>query len=552
MAAKHIVFSETARRRVGQGLDTLANAVKVTLGPRGRNVILERPFGTPLVTKDGVTVAKEIDVEAKVENLGVQVVKEVAEKTGDVAGDGTTTATVLTQSIYNEGLKLVSAGHSPIELKRGIDAAVEALVAELKTLSKPVKDSADIANIGTVSANGDRDIGDMLANAMEKVGKDGVIQVEENQGIDTILNVVDGMQFDRGYLSPYFITDTDKLNAVLEDCLILIYEKKISNMRELLPLLEQVAQQGKPLLIIAEDVEGEALATLVVNKLRGTLACIAVKAPGFGERRKEMLEDIATLTGGKAVMEALGIKLDEVPIEDLGHAQKVIVDTDNTTIVGGGGSEDLIKARIKLIERQITETNSDWDKDKLRERLAKIAGGVAVIKVGGATDAETREKKDRVEDSLHATRAAVAEGIVAGGGVALIRCQPVLDKLKFDDERQYGVKIVRRAIEEPLRQIVRNAGYAPSVILERVREGKGDFGFNAATEKFEDLVAAGVIDPAKVVRVALQNAASVAGLMLTTECVIGIGPKKDAPQPPPQAPPELQDRYEDDHHHDDH
>ncbi|HEY0711886.1 MAG TPA: chaperonin GroEL [Polyangia bacterium] len=552
MAAKHIVFSETARRRVGQGLDTLANAVKVTLGPRGRNVILERPFGTPLVTKDGVTVANEIDVEAKVENLGVQVVKEVAEKTGDVAGDGTTTATVLTQSIYNEGLKLVSAGHSPVELKRGIDAAVEALVAELKKLAKPVKDSKDIANIGTVSANGDTDIGEMLANAMDKVGKDGVIQVEENQGIDTILNVVDGMQFDRGYLSPDFRPDTEKLQVVLEDCLVLIYEKKIMNMRELLPLLEQVAQQGKPLLIIAEDIEGEALATLVVNKLRGTLAVVAVKAPGFGERRKEMLEDIAVLTGGKAIMEALGIKLDEVPIEDLGHAQKVIVDTDNTTLVGGGGTQDLIKARIKLIERQITETNSDWDKDKLRERLAKIAGGVAVIKVGGATDAETREKKARVEDSLHATRAAVEEGIVAGGGVALLRCQPALDALKFTDERQYGVNIVRRAIEEPLRQIVRNAGYGPSVIVERVREGKGDFGFNAATEKFEDLVAAGVIDPAKVVRVALQNAASVAGLMLTTECVIGIGPKKDAPSPPPPAPPELQDRYEDDHHHDDH
>jgi chaperonin GroEL len=552
MAAKHIVFSETARRRVGQGLDTLANAVKITLGPRGRNVILERPFGTPLVTKDGVTVAKEIDVEAKVENLGVQVVKEVAEKTGDVAGDGTTTATVLTQVIYNEGLKLVSAGHSPVELKRGIDASVDALVAELKKLAKPVQGRADIANIGTVSANGDESIGEMLANAMDKVGKDGVIQVEENQAMDTILNVVDGMQFDRGYLSPYFITDTNKLQVVLEDCLVLIYEKKITNMRELLPLLEQVAQQGKPLLIIAEDVEGEALATLVVNKLRGTLACVAVKAPGFGERRKEMLEDIAILTGGKAIMEALGIKLDEVPVEDLGHVQKVIIDTDNTTLVGGGGTEELIKARIKLIERQITETNSDWDKDKLRERLAKIAGGVAVIKVGGATDAETREKKARVEDSLHATRAAVEEGIVAGGGVALLRCQPALDALKFTDERQYGVKIVRRAIEEPLRQIVRNAGYGPSVILERVREGKGDYGFNAATEKFEDLVAAGVIDPAKVVRVALQNAASVAGLMLTTECVIGIGPRKDAPQPPPQAPPELQDRYEDDHHHDDH
>jgi chaperonin GroEL len=551
MAVKHIVFSETARRRVGHGLDTLANAVKVTLGPRGRNVLVDRPWGAPLVTKDGVTVAKEIDVHAKVENMGVQVVKEVAEKTADVAGDGTTTATVLAQAIYNEGLKLVAAGHSPIEIKRGIDAAVETIVGEIKALSKPIKDNAEIANVGTISANGEREIGQMLADAMDKVGKDGVIQIEENQSIETVLNVVEGMQFDRGYLSPYFITDTEKLRVVLEDVLILVHEKKISTMRDLLPLLEQVAQQGKPLLVIAEDVEGEALATLVVNKLRGTLPCVAVKAPGFGDRRKEMLKDLAIVTGGKAVMEQLGLKLEEVPLEDLGHAKKVIVDADNCTIVDGAGDKALIKARLKEIEKEISETNSDWDKDKLRERMAKIAGGVAIIKVGAATDAESREKKARVEDALHATRAAVAEGIVPGGGVALIRAQKALEKLKFSDERQYGVNIVRRAIEEPLRQIARNAGFDGSVVVERVRNGEGNFGFNAATEAYEDLVAAGVIDPAKVVRVALQNASSVAGLMLTTECVVGLLPKK-TPSPEPAGPPPPEHDEYDDHHDDDH
>jgi chaperonin GroEL len=550
MAVKHIVFSENARRRVGRGVDTLANAVKVTLGPRGRNVLIDRPWGAPLVTKDGVSVAKEIDVAAQVENMGVQVVKEVAEKTADVAGDGTTTATILAQVIYNEGMRLVAAGHSPVELKRGIDAAVEAVVAELKTLSKPLKDKAEIAHIGTISANGESSIGDMLAEAMEKVGKDGVIQIEENQSTETVLNVVEGMQFDRGYLSPYFITDGEKLRVVLEDVLILIHEKKISTMRDLLPLLEQVAQQGKPLLIIAEDVEGEGLATLVVNKLRGTLACVAVKAPGFGDRRKAMLQDLAIVTGGKAIMEDLGIKLEEVPLEDLGHAKKVIVDADNCTIVDGAGDKALIQARLKLIEKEITETNSDWDKDKLRERMAKIAGGVAVIKVGAATDAESREKKARVEDALHATRAAVQEGIVPGGGVALLRCQKALEAVKFSDERQYGVNIIRRALEEPLRQIVVNAGLDGSVVSDKIRAGQGNYGFNAATEAYEDLVAAGVIDPTKVVRVALQNAASVAGLMLTTECVISLLPKR-APAAEPQAPPPEHDEY-DDHHDDDH
>jgi chaperonin GroEL len=550
MAVKHIVFSENARRRVGRGVDTLANAVKVTLGPRGRNVIIDRPWGAPLVTKDGVSVAKEIDVAHQVENMGVQVVKEVAEKTADVAGDGTTTATVLAQVIYNEGMRLVAAGHSPVELKRGIDAAVEALVAELKTLAKPIKDKAEIAHVGTISANGETSIGEMLADAMDKVGKDGVIQIEENQSTETVLNVVEGMQFDRGYLSPYFITDTEKLRVVLDDVLVLIHEKKISTMRDLLPLLEQVAQAGKPLLIIAEDVEGEGLATLVVNKLRGTLPCVAVKAPGFGDRRKEMLKDLAIVTGGKAIMEDLGIKLEEVPLEDLGHAKKVVVDADNCTIVDGAGDKALIKARLKQIENEIAETNSDWDKDKLRERMAKIAGGVAVIKVGAATDAESREKKARVEDALHATRAAVQEGIVPGGGVALLRCQKALDAVKFSDERQYGVNIIRRAVEEPLRQIVVNAGFDGSVVIEKVRSGTGNYGFNAAKEEYEDLVAAGVIDPAKVVRVALQNAASVAGLMLTTECVIGLLPKK-APSPEPQAPPPQHDDF-DDHHDDEH
>jgi chaperonin GroEL len=554
MAVKHIVFSENARRRVADGLNTLANTVKVTLGPRGRNVLIERPWGAPLLTKDGVSVAKEIDVHDKFQNMGVQVVKEVAEKTADVAGDGTTTATLLAQVIYNEGARLVAAGHNPIDLKRGVDAAVEKVVARLKEIAKPTKDQADIAHVGTISSNGDSDIGKMLAEAMEKVGKDGVITIEENQAIETVLNVVEGMQFDRGYLSPYFITDTEKLKVVLEEPYILIAEKKISAMRELMNVLEEVAQQGKPLLLIAEDVEGEALATLVVNKLRGTLPCCAVKAPGFGDRRKAMLNDIAIVTAGKAIMNDLGIKLEEVTLEDLGRAKKVVIDADNCTIVDGAGDKEAIKARLKEIDREMGETNSDWDKDKLRERAAKIAGGVAVIKVGGATDAETREKKERVEDALNATRAAVQEGIVPGGGVALLRCQAALDDVKFSDERRYGVTLIRRALEEPLRQIARNAGFDGSVVVERVRnaeaaEGPG-YGFNAATERYQDLVAAGIIDPAKVVRVALQNAASVAGLMLTTECLITGLPKSGTPAAPPESPPPQEDEY--DHHDDDH
>ncbi len=549
MAAKHIVFSETARKRVGDGLNTLADTVKVTLGPRGRNVLVERPWGAPLVTKDGVSVAKEIDLHDKFQNMGVQVVKEVAEKTSDVAGDGTTTATVLTQVIYNEGIRLVAAGHNPIDLKRGVDAAVEKVVEHIKSLATPIKDRTEIAHVATVSANGETFIGNLLADAIDKVGKEGVITVEENQSIETVLDVVEGMQFDRGYLSPYFITDTEKLKVVLENVFILVVEKKISAMHELLPLLEEVAQQGKPLLVIAEDVESEALATLVVNKLRGTLPCAAVKAPAFGDRRKAMLNDIAIVTGAKAIMNDLGLKLEELTLPDLGRAKKVVIDADNTTIIDGAGDKEAIKARTKEIEREIGETNSDWDKDKLRERMAKIAGGVAVIKVGAATDAEAREKKERVEDALHATRAAIAEGIVPGGGVALLRGLAALEQLTFSDDRRYGVNIVRRAIEEPLRQIAWNAGVDGSVVVDRVRgvaQGPA-YGFNAATETYEDLVKAGVIDPAKVVRVALQNAASVAGLMLTTECAIGLLPRK-APAAAPEGPPPMEDDHDD---HDD-
>jgi chaperonin GroEL len=551
MAVKHIVFSESARNKVGIGLNTLANTVKVTLGPRGRNVLVERPWGAPLVTKDGVTVAKEIDLADKFQNMGVQVVKEVAEKTSDVAGDGTTTATLLTQVIYNEGIRLVAAGHNPIDLKRGVEAAVERVVARVKELSKPVKDRSDIAQVATISANGESSIGNLLADAIDKVGREGVITVEENQSMETVLNVVEGLQFDRGYLSPYFITDTEKLKCVLEDCFVLVVEKKISALHELMSVLEEVAQQGKPLLVIAEDVEGEGLATLVVNKLRGTLPCVAVKAPGFGDRRKAMLNDIAIVTGAKAIMNDLGLKLEEIPLEDLGRAKKVIVDADNCTIIGGAGNPDAIKARLKDIEREIGETNSDWDKDKLRERMAKIAGGVAVIKVGAASDAESREKKERVEDALHATRAAIAEGIVAGGGVALLRAQAALDGLTFSDDRRYGVKIIKRALEEPLRQIARNAGFDGSIVVDKVRTGEASqgpsYGFNAATEKYEDLVAAGVIDPTKVVRVALQNAASVAGLMLTTECVIGMIESRRPATAPPEAPPPQEDDHHDDH-----
>jgi chaperonin GroEL len=550
MASKDIVFSQAARRSVAHGVNVLANTVKVTLGPRGRNVIIERPWGAPLVSKDGVTVAKEIDLHDRFANMGTQMVKEVASKTADVAGDGTTTATVLAQIIYNEGIKLVTAGHNPMDLKRGIDAGVAKVVEALKKLSKPTKDRSEIEQVGTISANGDEQIGAMLAEAMDKVGKEGVITVEENRTIETVLDVVEGMQFDRGYISPYFVTDGERLECVLQDPYILVHEKKISALKDLLPILEQVANQGKPLLIIAEDVDGEALAALVVNKLRGALSCCAVKAPGFGDRRKEMLKDIAAMVGAKPLMEDLGIKLDTVPLTDLGRAKRVTIDVDNTTIVEGVGAKKEVEGRIKLIHREMEETNSEYDKDKLQERLAKLAGGVAVIKVGAASDAEIKERKARVEDALHATRAAVEEGIVPGGGVALVRCDSAVASLKFDDDRQYGVTILRRALTEPLRQIARNAGADASVVLDKVRAGKGGFGFNAQTETFEDLVEAGVIDPTKVVRAALQNAASVAALMLTTEALIAERPQKPVSASPESGgpPPPSHDEEEDDHH----
>jgi len=529
MAAKDIVFSSNARASIASGLNILANTVKVTLGPRGRNVIIEKSWGTPTVTKDGVTVAKEVELEDKLANMGAQMVKEVASKTSDIAGDGTTTATVLAQAIYTEGSKLVAAGHNPMDIKRGIDAAVVKIVENLKGQSKPTKGKTEIAQVGTISANGETVIGDILSEAMEKVGKEGVITVEEAKSMETTLDVVEGMQFDRGYLSPYFVTDAERMEAVLEDCLILIHEKKLSNMKDLLPVLEQVAKAGKPFLIIAEDIEGEALATLVVNKLRGTLHVCAVKAPGFGDRRKEMLTDIAILTGGLAVTEDRGIKLESITLKDLGRAKRVTIDKDNSTIVEGAGKKPDIEARVKQIRAQIEDTTSDYDREKLQERLAKLVGGVAVIKVGAATESEMKEKKARVEDALHATRAAVEEGIVPGGGVALIRALSALDNLKFDDDRQYGVNIIRRAAEEPLRQISANAGVDGSIVVDKVKAGKGAFGFNAATEEYEDLVKAGVIDPTKVVRAALQNAASVASLMLTTEALIAERPKKKAP-----------------------
>jgi len=527
MAAKEIRFNTDARKQIGHGLNTLANAVKVTLGPRGRNVVIEKSWGSPTITKDGVTVAKEIELENKFENMGAQMVKEVASKTSDVAGDGTTTATVLAQAIYNEGSKLVAAGANPMELKRGIEAAVEAIIANLKTLSKPTKGKTEIAQVGTISANGDDTIGMMIAEAMEKVGKEGVITVEEAKSMETQLDVVEGMQFDRGYLSPYFVTDQERMEAVLEDAYILIHEKKISNMKELLPLLEQVAKSGKPFLLLAEDVDGEALATLVVNKLRGTLHVCAVKAPGFGDRRKEMLKDIAVLTGGQAVTEDLGLKLENLTLKDLGRAKRVTVDKDNTTLIEGAGQKAELDARVKQIRAQIEETTSDYDREKLQERLAKLAGGVAVIKVGAATETEMKEKKARVEDALHATRAAVEEGIVPGGGVALIRSIAAVEKLTLKGDQLYGANIVRRAIEEPLRQIAANGGLEGSVVVDKVKHGTGSFGFNAATAQYEDLVAAGVIDPTKVVRAALQHAASVASLMLTTEALIADKPKKD-------------------------
>src|ERR1700687_4749296 len=528
MPAKIVRFGQESRERILKGVNVLADAVTVTLGPKGRNVVLEKSFGAPTVTKDGVTVAKEIELEDKFENMGAQMVKEVASKTSDVAGDGTTTATVLARSIYTEGMKMVAAGHDPMSLKRGIDRAVESVVNELKGLSKPTKDRREIAQVGTISANNDSTIGDIIAEAMEKVGKEGVITVEEAKGLETTLEVVEGMQFDRGYLSPYFVTDPERMEAKLEDAYVLIHEKKIASMKDLLPILESIAKTGKPFLLVSEDVEGEALATLVVNKLRATLACTAVKAPGFGDRRKAMLEDIAILTGGKVIAEELGIKLENVTPQDLGRAKRIVVDKDNTTIIDGAGKKAEIEGRIKQIRAQIDETTSDYDREKLQERLAKLVGGVAVIRVGAATEIEMKEKKARVEDALHATRAAVEEGVVPGGGVAYLRCLGPLDKLKLGVEQAFGVQIVRRAVEEPIRKIASNAGWEGAVVLQRVVEGTGAFGFNALTETFEDLEKAGVIDPTKVERTALQNASSVASLLLTTEAMVAEKPKKKA------------------------
>jgi len=533
MSAKEIKFDQEARSAMIQGVNILANTVKVTLGPKGRNVIIDKSFGSPTVTKDGVTVAKEIELENKFENMGAQMVKEVASKTSDVAGDGTTTATVLAQAIFAEGSKLVAAGHNPMELKRGIDKAVEEVVKELKKVSKPTKDRKEISQVGSISANNDETIGNIIAEAMDKVGKEGVITVEEAKTMETSLDIVEGMQFDRGYLSPYFVTDPERMEVVLEDCYILINEKKVSSMKDLLPVLEQVARSSKPLLILAEDVEGEALATLVVNKLRGTLRVAAVKAPGFGDRRKAMLEDIAILTGGKMIAEDLGIKLENIKIEDLGQAKRITIDKDNTTIVEGSGKKSDIEGRVKQIRAQVEETTSDYDREKLQERLAKLVGGVAVINVGAATETEMKEKKACVEDALHATRAAVEEGIVPGGGVALIRCLGVLDGIKLAQaEQQKGVDIVKKAIQEPLRWIAKNAGFDGSIVVEKVKLEKGGFGFNAQTEQYEDLTKAGVIDPTKVVRCALQNAASVASLLITTEAMIAEKPKKESGMPP--------------------
>jgi chaperonin GroEL len=534
MAAKEIRFSEEARSRVLRGVNLLADAVTVTLGPKGRNVILEKSWGAPTVTKDGVSVAKEIQLEDKFENMGAQMVKEVASKTSDVAGDGTTTATVLARAIFSEGIKLVAAGHDPMSIKRGIDKAVEKVVGELKSMSKPTRDRDEIAQVGTISANNDKTIGDILAEAMDKVGKEGVITVEEAKGLETTLDLVEGMRFDRGYLSPYFVTDPERMECVYEDAYLLINEKKISSMKDLLPVLENVAKTGKPLVIIAEEVEGEALATLVVNKLRGTLKVVAVKAPGFGDRRKAMLEDIAILTDGKMIAEELGIKLENVALKDLGRAKRVIIDKDNTTVVEGSGKKSAIEGRIAQLRAQIEETTSDYDREKLQERLAKLAGGVAVVKVGAATEVEMKEKKARVEDALHATRAAVEEGIVPGGGVALIRASAGLGSLRLADEEKVGVRIIQKSLEEPLRWISQNAGLEGSVVLDKVKNGKGAFGFNAATEEYEDLVKAGIVDPTKVVRIALQNAASVAGMMITTEAMIADKPekKRDAPAMP--------------------
>lgn len=532
MAAKQLLYNQEARRKVLSGVEKLASAVKVTLGPKGRNVVLDKKFGSPTITKDGVTVAKEIELEDPFENMGAQLVKEVAEKTSDVAGDGTTTATILAEAIYREGLKNVTAGANPMALKRGIEKAVERVVEELKKLSRQVKDKKEIAQVATIAANNDSSIGELIAEAMDKVGKDGVITVEESKTMSTNLEVVEGMQFDQGYLSPYFVTDTERMEAVLEEPYILIYEKKISAVKDLLPVLEKVARTGKPILIIAEDVEGEALATLVVNKIRGTLSCCAVKAPGYGERRKAMLQDIAILTGGRAITEDLGIKLESVELEDLGRAKRVTIDKENTTIVGGEGSSKEIEARINQIKKQIEETDSDYDREKLQERLAKLAGGVAVINVGAATETEMKEKKARVEDALHATRAAVEEGIVPGGGVALLRCIPALDNLKLEGDEQIGVDIIRRVLEEPIRQLAFNAGEEGSVIVERVKSEKQNVGFNVATGKFEDMFEAGIIDPTKVTRTALENAASIASLLLTTEALVTEIPEKEKEKTP--------------------
>ena len=532
MPAKIVKFGAEARNKVLAGVRILADAVTVTLGPKGRNVVLEKSYGAPTITKDGVTVAKEIQLEDKFENMGAQMVKEVASKTSDVAGDGTTTATVLARAIYSEGAKMVAAGHDPMSLKRGIEKGVAAAVEELKRLSKPTKEQKEIAQVGTISANNDSTIGEIIAKAMEKVGKEGVITVEEAKSLETTLEVVEGMQFDRGYLSPYFVTDPEKMECRLEEAYLLIHEKKISNMKDLLPVLETIARTGKPFVLIAEDVEGEALATLVVNKIRGTLHCVTVKAPGFGDRRKAMLEDIAILSGGRVIAEELGIKLENVTLNDLGRAKRIVVDKDNTTIVDGAGKKADIEGRIKQIRAQIEETTSDYDREKLQERLAKLVGGVAVIRVGAATEIEMKEKKARVEDALHATRAAVEEGIVPGGGVALIRSCSALDKVEVGDEEKVGLNIVRRAMEEPCRWIANNAGWEGSIVLDKIKNNKGAFGFNAATEEFEDLMKSGIVDPTKVVRTALQNAASVAGLLLTTEAMVAEKPEEKKATPP--------------------
>lgn len=534
MAAKQLAFNEEARSSIKQGVDQLAEAVKVTLGPKGRNVVLDKKFGAPTITKDGVTVAKEVELEDPYENMGAQMVKEVASKTSDVAGDGTTTATILAQSIFREGLKNVAAGHNPMALKRGIEKAVATVVNAIQDLSKEVSEKSEIAQVAAISANNDNDIGELIADAMDKVGKDGVITVEEAKSLDTTLDVVEGMQFDRGYLSPYFVTDADRMEAVLEDAAILIHEKKISSLKDLVPVLERTAQQGKPLLVIAEDVEGEALATVVVNKIRGTLRVAAVKAPGYGDRRKAMLEDIAVLTDGRVISEDLGIKLENITLNDLGSASRVVIDKDNTTVVEGAGSTEAIQGRIEQIRRQIEDTTSDYDREKLQERLAKLAGGVAVINVGAATEVEMKEKKARVEDAMHATRAAVEEGIVVGGGVALVRAQNELAHLELEDPTEaVGVSIVSRALEDPLRQIAKNAGQEDSVIIAKVKDEGGNVGYDARDERFIDMFEAGIPDPTKVVRVALQNAASIAALMITTETLIAEIPEKEAPPPMP-------------------